>query len=158
MLPERFHDRDTGVVHEDVYPPEPFERRRHDRIHLRRVRDIRLNGECLPPQCGHSGRGTLRARQIDISTITVAEVVAGPLKAGNEILAAQYCEALRGSKNWEIIPVTEEIAILAARIRAIRNLRLPDAIQVATAVATGSLALVTHDIDFSKVQEIKIIS
>jgi predicted nucleic acid-binding protein len=34
----------------------------------------------------------------------------------------------------------------------------PDAIQVATAVATGSFGLVTHDIDFSKVQEIKIIS
>ena len=98
------------------------------------------------------------ALSIFVSTITVAEVVAGPLKAGNEILAAQYCEALRGSKNWEIIPVTEEIAILAARIRAIRNLRLPDAIQVATAVATASVALVTHDIDFSKVQEIKIIS
>jgi len=98
------------------------------------------------------------ALSIFVSTITVAEVVAGPLKAGNEILAAQYCEALRGSKNWEIIPVTEEIAILAARIRAVRNLRLPDAIQVATAVATGSVALVTHDIDFSKVQEIKIIS
>ena len=98
------------------------------------------------------------ALSIFVSTITVAEVVAGPLKAGNEILAAQYCEALRASKNWEIIPVTEEIAILAARIRAIRNLRLPDAIQVATAVATGSVALVTHDIDFSKVREIKIIS
>ena len=98
------------------------------------------------------------ALSIFVSTITLAEVVAGPLKAGNEILAAQYCEALRGSKNWEIIPVTEEISILAARIRAIRNLRLPDAIQVATAVATASVALVTHDIDFSKVREIKIIS
>jgi len=102
--------------------------------------------------------GSTKTKPSFVSTIAVAEVVAGPLKAGNEILAAQYCEALRGSKNWETIPVTEEIAILAARIRAIRNLRLPDAIQVATAVATGSLALVTHDVDFSKVQEIKIIS
>jgi predicted nucleic acid-binding protein len=102
--------------------------------------------------------GPANALSIFVSTITMAEVVAGPLKAGNEILVAQYWEALRGSKNWEIIPVTEEIAILAARIRAIRKLRLPDAIQVATAVATGSVALVTHDIDFSKVQEIKIIS
>jgi predicted nucleic acid-binding protein len=98
------------------------------------------------------------ALSIFVSTITVAEVMAGPLRSGNDILAAQYHEALRGSKNWEIIPVTEEIAILATRIRAIRKLRLPDAIQVATAVATGSVALVTHDIDFSNVQEIKIIS
>ncbi len=95
---------------------------------------------------------------IFVSTITVAEVMAGPFKAGNDILAAQYHEALRGSRNWAIVPVTEEIAILAARIRAIRKLRLPDAIQVATAVATGSVALVTHDIDFSKVREIKIIN
>jgi predicted nucleic acid-binding protein len=95
---------------------------------------------------------------IFVSTITVAEVMAGPFKVGNDILAAQYHEALRGSRNWAIVPVTEEIAILAARIRAIRKLRLPDAIQVATAVATGSVALVTHDIDFSKVREIKIIS
>src|SRR5947207_2964217 len=54
------------------------------------------------------------ALSIFVSTITVAEVVAGPLKAGNEILAAQYCEALRGSKDWEIIPVAEEIAIRGA--------------------------------------------
>jgi predicted nucleic acid-binding protein len=80
--------------------------------------------------------------------------MAGPLKARNEILAARYHEAMRGSRNWEIVPVTEEIAILAARIRAVRRLRLPDAIQVATAVATGSVALVTHDVDFSSVQEI----
>lgn len=95
---------------------------------------------------------------IFVSTITVAEVLTGPLKVGNDILAAQYHQALRGSRNWEIVAVTEEIAILAARIREIRKLRLPDAIQVATAVATGSVALVTHDIDFSKVREIKIVS
>ena len=39
------------------------------------------------------------ALSIFVSTITVAEVVAGPLKAGNEILAAQYCEALRGCRS-----------------------------------------------------------
>ena len=39
-----------------------------------------------------------------------------------------------------------------------RKLRLADAIQVATAVTTGSIALVTHDVDFSNVKEIRIIS
>src|SRR5437899_2034332 len=95
------------------------------------------------------------AISIFVSTITLAEVLTGPLKAGNEILAAQYHRALGQSKNWEIIGVTEEIAVLAARIRALRKLRLPDAIQVATAVATASLALVTHDVDFAAVQEIR---
>ncbi|MCC6195384.1 MAG: PIN domain-containing protein [Burkholderiales bacterium] len=102
-----------------------------------------------------AARGEL---SIMVSTITLAEVMAGPLRAGNEILAAQYHEAMRGSRNWEIVPVTQEIAVLAARIRVARRLRLPDAIQVATAVATGSAALVTHDVDLSKVREIRIIS
>jgi predicted nucleic acid-binding protein len=93
-----------------------------------------------------------------VSTITLAEVLAGPMKAGNDILAAQYQEAFRGSRNWEIVPVSEEVAVLAARIRVVRRLRLPDAIQVATAVTTGSIALVTHDVDFSNVTEIRIIS
>lgn len=102
-----------------------------------------------------AARGDL---SIVVSTVTLAEVMAGPLRAGNEILAARYHEGMRRSRNWEIVPVTEEIAALAARIRAERRLRLPDAIQVATAVATGSVALVTHDIDFSAVREIGIIS
>ncbi|HEX6136678.1 MAG TPA: PIN domain-containing protein [Casimicrobiaceae bacterium] len=65
---------------------------------------------------------------------------------------------MRGSRNWQIVAVTEEIAILAARIRAVRRLRFPDAIQVATAVATRSVALVTHDVDSSSVQEIRIVT
>src|SRR5258706_13648453 len=76
---------------------------------------------------------------ICVSTITLAEVLAGPLKAGNDILAAQYQEAFRGSKNWEMIPVSEEVAVLSARFKLVRKIRLPDAIQVATAVTTGSV-------------------
>ncbi len=95
---------------------------------------------------------------IVVSTITLAEVVIGPLRVGNEVLAAQYHRALRASHNWRITPLTEEIAFLAARIRVSRKLRLPDAIQVATAVSTGSFALVTHDVDFKGVREIRVLS
>jgi predicted nucleic acid-binding protein len=93
-----------------------------------------------------------------VSTITLAEVVAGPLGAGNEVLAAQYHRALKESANWRLVPLSDEIAFLAARIRSSRGLRLPDAIQVATAVTEGCAALVTHDVDFRKVSEIKILS
>ena len=37
----------------------------------------------------------------------------------------------------------------AARIRARTGLRLPDAVQVATAIETASLGLVTRDRDFA---------
>ncbi len=48
------------------------------------------------------------------------------------------------------------LAFVAARIRARYGLKLPDAIQVATAIHSGSVALVTHDRDFSAVDEIHI--
>ena len=45
----------------------------------------------------------------------------------------------------------------AARIRIRYHLKLPDAIQIATAVHIGSSVLVTHDRDFHGVDEIRIV-
>ena len=53
--------------------------------------------------------------------------------------------------------LTADLSLMAARIRIRYRLKLPDAIQVATAVHTGSAVLVTHDRDFREVDEIKII-
>lgn len=92
-----------------------------------------------------------------ISSVTIAEVVAGPLNAGNEILAGRYFKALTSGPNWMVQDLTADISLMAARIRIRYQLKLPDAIQVATAVHTGSAALVTHDRDFWGVDEIKIL-
>jgi predicted nucleic acid-binding protein len=92
-----------------------------------------------------------------ISTVTLAEVLGGPLRAGNELLAAQYREALTRSAGWSVIPLDVEIAVEAARIRAAYRLRLPDAIQVATAIRSGATALVTHDKAFTRVRGLRVI-
>ncbi len=92
-----------------------------------------------------------------ISTITVAEIMAGPLAAGNDILAGQYREVLCRSPGWQSITVDEQVAAEAARLRARYRLRLPDAIQVATAIATRSWALVTHDSELAKVKDIRVL-
>jgi predicted nucleic acid-binding protein len=92
-----------------------------------------------------------------ISAVTLAEVLAGPLKRGNEILADRYYQALAGSRQWQLLPVDGALAFTAARIRVGYGLKLPDALQVATAVRSGSTALVTHDRDFSRVDEIRIL-
>ena len=86
--------------------------------------------------------------RIAISSTTVAEVLVGPLKTGNELLAESYRNALIGANGWNLVPLSAEIAVSAARIRAHHNLKLPDAIQLATALATDSNALITHDRDF----------
>jgi predicted nucleic acid-binding protein len=45
--------------------------------------------------------------------------------------------------------LTAAIAHRAARIRSHSRLRLPDAVQVVTALETSSIGVVTHDRDFS---------
>ena len=97
------------------------------------------------------------AVRVVISTVTLAEVLGGPLRAGNELLAGQYREALTRSAGWTVMPLDVEVAVEAARIRAAYRLRLPDAIQVATAIRSGATALVTHDKAFTRVRGLRVI-
>ena len=92
-----------------------------------------------------------------ISTITLAEVVAGPLRSRDEVLAAQYKEALTRSLGWQVYPLDVETAVEAARLRSVYSLRLPDAIQVATAIRAGARAIATHDGDLRRVKGLTII-
>ena len=92
---------------------------------------------------------------ISLSTITLAEVLTGPLKAGQTALAKRYEKAML---QYEVIPVSAAIAVLAAQLRTQYRLKLPDAIQLASALDTGATALVTHDRDFSQVTGMKILT
>jgi predicted nucleic acid-binding protein len=47
--------------------------------------------------------------------------------------------------------------MLAARLRLRHRMKLPDAIQLATAIHEGCHALVSHDRDFGKVQELLVL-
>jgi predicted nucleic acid-binding protein len=94
---------------------------------------------------------------IVISAVTLAEVLTGPLQAKNEMLAARYRETLTRSPGWELWPVDEEVAATAARFRAEYKLRTPDAILVATAIASRSHALVTHDRRLRKISGILVL-
>ena len=87
--------------------------------------------------------------ELVISTVTLAEVLSGPLRAGDERLAERYRSVLTTPPTWRLVELTAAIAHRAARIRAHSRLRLPDAVQVATALETSSIGLVTHDRDFS---------
>ena len=92
---------------------------------------------------------------IALSTITLAEVLTGPLKAGQTALAKRYEKALSA---YTLISVTPPIAALAAQLRAQYRLKLPDAIQLATALDASAAAFVTHDRDFSQVTGVVILT
>ncbi|HSF47769.1 MAG TPA: PIN domain-containing protein [Burkholderiales bacterium] len=95
--------------------------------------------------------------QAVISAVTLAEVLSGPLASGNEVLATQYREVLCRSPGWQMYPVDEEVAETGARMRIRYKLRLPDAIQIATAIVTRSHALVTHDAKLGKIRDITVL-
>jgi predicted nucleic acid-binding protein len=99
-------------------------------------------------------RGRIQAL---VTPITLAEVVAGPLRAEKEALATRYRQAITASLGWSLRELDADIAMLAARLRLAHRLKLPDAIQLATAVHEGCAALVTHDRDFTGVTDIPIL-
>lgn len=89
-----------------------------------------------------------------VTTITIAEVLTGPLKAGDELLARRYRAVLEA---WQVVDVTSDIAESAARLRGQYGLKLPDAIQLAGALAINADALVTHDRDFTAVRGLRVL-
>jgi predicted nucleic acid-binding protein len=82
------------------------------------------------------------------STIVLAEVLVHPIRAGDEALSQKYYDILIGSENIDIFPVTAAVAQIAAELRAERQLKSPDAIQLATAIHCGAEAFLTNDRDF----------
>jgi predicted nucleic acid-binding protein len=97
-------------------------------------------------------RGRLR---FAVTAVTIAEVLTGPVQAGDEGLARRYRVTL---ETWRAIELSVDIAESAARLRASLRLRLADAIQVASALAINAVAFVTHDRDFSRVHSLRVIS
>jgi predicted nucleic acid-binding protein len=89
-----------------------------------------------------------------VTTVTIAEVLTGPLRTGNEALAKSYRAMMEA---WNVVALTADIAETAARLRASLRLDLPDAVQVASALAINADALVTHDRDFSKVSGLPVL-
>jgi predicted nucleic acid-binding protein len=89
-----------------------------------------------------------------VTTISIAEVLTGPLQSGNEALAERFRSIL---ESWQVVDLTADIAESAARLRASLRLKLPDAVQAASAIAINADALVTYDRDFSRVRSLRVL-
>jgi predicted nucleic acid-binding protein len=94
-----------------------------------------------------------------ISTITVAEVLSGFYMAGDEKKANKAKKLLNDLtlNSFKIVPVTFEIADLAANLRAKRGGRLSDALIVATALNQAANFVYSQDRDLQRFnKDIKI--
>ena len=86
--------------------------------------------------------------ELAITTVSLVEILTGPLRQGNKTLAETYREALTSPPSWRVVDLTPAIAHRAAQIRGETRLRTPDAIQLASALEVSCIGLVTQDRDF----------
>ena len=84
------------------------------------------------------------------SELSILECLVGPFKTGDARVLAGY-EAIFRVRDLQLLPVDEPILREAARLRATTNLKTPDAIHAATALAANSSAMITNDIHFKDV-------
>ena len=79
------------------------------------------------------------------SAISLLEVLVQPYRKGQAELARRYRSLLAGLPGLRFLPLDEEIAALAARLRAEQRLGAAEAAVVATAVRWGATLFVTND-------------
>ena len=91
------------------------------------------------------------------SVFTLTEVLTHPKQTGNIRLEHGYLEILSNNRNLQLLDVNAAIADSAADLRARYNLRTPDTIQIATALATGCEAFLTNDRDLRRVNALRIL-
>ncbi len=89
-----------------------------------------------------------------VTTISIAEVLTGPLQTEDEALAERYRAVL---ESWQVVELTTGIAVSAARLRASLRLKLPDAVQAASAIAINAQALITHDNRLHRVRSLRVM-
>ncbi len=91
------------------------------------------------------------------STITMLELLVQPYRLSDVDRVNKFYALLSTYPNLEWIAPTLEIADLAARLRAEHNLRTPDALQVATAVACQATGFVSNDPVFQRVAGLEVV-
>jgi len=90
------------------------------------------------------------------STVTLAECLVQPFRAKAMELAARYKTLFRDFPHLSVIPVSDEIAERAAWLRAQYHMKTPDAIQLATALVSGSHIFLTNDEGLPQVEGIHV--
>jgi predicted nucleic acid-binding protein len=87
-----------------------------------------------------------------VSTLVLTEVLVPYFTAGRAERAVALGREIRTYPNLRVAGVDEALATNAARLRAVYNLRTPDAIHVATALQHGARWFVTNDRQLKRVE------
>lgn len=91
------------------------------------------------------------------SPVTLTECLILPIRQNNLPQQQLFVDIITAQDTADFIEITSAIARHAAEVRARYNLQLPDAFQVATALATGCEAFLTNDAQLKRVSELKVL-
>ncbi len=95
--------------------------------------------------------------ELVVSALTLLEVLVVPYRAGNIALAERYEAVLTRSRGVRMIDLTREHMRLAAQLRAASSVATPDALQLATCLASRCSAFVTNDRRLPSIPGLRII-
>lgn len=91
------------------------------------------------------------------SVITLTEMLPQLIRFGNTTLEQEYRDTLLHSAHYRLVVISLAIADSAVDLRARYNLRTPDALHAATAIATGYDAFLTNDAACRRVAELRVL-
>ncbi len=91
------------------------------------------------------------------SELTLAEVLVKPFLDRHTERQAAYVHILQPSASLQVVSVSREVLVAAARLRAEVGLKLPDAIHAATAQLTGCEQFLTNDARFTHLPGLTIV-
>ncbi len=91
------------------------------------------------------------------SAITLAEALVVPYRLELDQLQHDFAELIVSGANTTCVPIDSDTGREAARLRAVYNLTLIDAIQVAAAIQANCDVFLTNDVGLKRVTEIEVL-
>jgi len=79
------------------------------------------------------------------SELSLAECLVKPMASRRTEFIETYLAMLRDHRSISLVPITRDLLIDAARLRALSRIKLPDAIHAATALQSGCASFLTND-------------
>lgn len=98
-----------------------------------------------------------RELRVVTSTITLLEVLVHPMKRNDARLATKYRSILLNTRDLSLISVNQSIAEEAARVRAVYDLYIADAIEIATALNSRATFFLTNDKRLSSISGLEVL-
>jgi predicted nucleic acid-binding protein len=93
-----------------------------------------------------------------VSPVTLAECVTLPIRLGQVELRQRFTDLLTATEGILLVNIDAVIAQEAAELRIQYGLKLPDALQMATAIAAGCEAFLTNDVALKRVKELRVLT